>query len=60
VATPSPDPIEAIEHVSQHPVYGIVEDYGRIYTNGHWYDYDPVKAKLIRSTKSLFEEVKHE
>jgi hypothetical protein len=51
------DEIEAIEKVSQHPIYGIAEDYGHIYTNGHWYDYDPIHDRLIRSTKSdLFEE----
>jgi hypothetical protein len=56
----SEDPIEAIEHVSQHPIYGIAEDYGHIHTNGHWYEYDPVNDRLLRSTKSdLFEELPH-
>ena len=54
-------PIEAIEHISQHPIYGIVTDYGRIFTQGQWYQYDPMHDRLVRSTKhDLFEEPSHE
>ena len=54
------DEIELLENISRHPVYSIAEDYGGIETKGHYYRYDPITDRLVRSTKSLFEEQNNE
>lgn len=41
--------IEEIDKISLHPIYGIVEYYGRIQIHHQWYVYDPVQDRLLRS-----------
>lgn len=40
---------EQIEHISRHPIYGIVEYYGRIQINKQWYTYCSEQDRLLRS-----------
>ena len=46
------DQPDQIENVSQHPIYGIAEDYGRINIRGEWYIYSQQQDRLLRSPNS--------
>ena len=43
------DQPDKLEKVSQHPIYGIVEYYGRINIRGEWYIYSQQQDRLLRS-----------
>ena len=51
------DDPETIEQISQHPIYGIVEYYGRIAINDQWYQYDRVRDRLVRCTTPAQQEL---
>lgn len=42
---------ESLLEISQHPIYGIVEYYGRICIGEQWYRYDAIQDCLIRSSQ---------
>jgi len=48
--------IESIEHVSRHPVYGIVSYYNQICIEDEWYTYDRERDRLVRSTSRMTQE----
>ena len=48
---------ETIERISQHPIYGIVEDYGQICIRDVWYRHDVDTDRLLRFTKSSLEDL---
>ena len=50
------DSIEALEYISLHPIFGVVECYQSIEIAGQWYRYDRVKDQLVRSTKPALQE----
>lgn len=47
---------EHLVKVSTHPIYGIVEYYGRICIQEQWYQYDRLQDRLIRSSESQQQE----
>lgn len=53
--------MEEEEQISKHPIYGIVEYYGRIQIKNQWYTYNSEQDRLFRSTnpplqQGLFDE----
>jgi hypothetical protein len=48
---------ETIENISNHPIYGIVEDYGQINIRGIWYKYNQKTDRLVCFTKLMTEEL---
>lgn len=48
-AQPKENNLELIQRVSAHPIYGIIDHYGRMNIRGEWYIHDPVQDRLIRS-----------
>lgn len=47
---------ETIPAISLHPIYGIVEYYGRICIREQWYSYDEQQDRLIRSPNARQQE----
>lgn len=42
---------ESLLEISKHPIYGIVEYYGRICIHEQWYQYDLSNDRLICSSQ---------